>query len=93
MNRWQEHYISTVCGGKIPRTRHEKRKLELLGNVAESVTVHFPDFNGIHGFETAHTETFRIELDDCNMPDGIINVRVLAGNLMLWTDRGYTIDY
>ena len=93
LNKWQKHYIDTLYEGKMPRDKIGKSQLELLKNVKETVTVHFPDFNGFHGFEPAHTETFRVELDECNMPKGIINVEVLSGNLMFWTFRGYAIDY
>ena len=93
LNKWQKHYIDTIYNGRAPRSKAGKRELELLGKVKETVTVHFPDFNGIHGLEPAHTETYRVELDKCNMPKGIIRVDVLAGNLALWTERGYAIDY
>ena len=29
--------------------------------------------------------------DDCNMPEGLISVSVLASNLALWIGRGYKI--
>ncbi len=93
LNKWQQHYIDTYYDGKMPRSKNGKRELDLLGNVKDAVTVHFPDFNGIHGLIPAHTEKLRVELDKSNIPEGIISVEVLAGNLTLWTDRGYQIDY
>lgn len=93
LNKWQKHYINTLYEGKMPRSKCGKRQLELLGYVNESITVHFPDFNGIHGLVPAHEETYRVELDDCNMPEGVISVEALSGNLELWTDRGYAIEY
>ena len=93
LNKWQKYYINIFYEGKMPRNKRGKRELELLGNVKDVVTVHFPDFNGIRGFEPAHSETFRVEFDDCNMPEGIIDIDVLSTNLPLWIDRGYKIDY
>jgi hypothetical protein len=57
------------------------------------VTVHFPDFNGANGFVPAHVETYRIDLDKCDMPHGIISVEALSSNLPFWTRRGYEIEY
>ena len=93
MNRWQEYYLNRLYDGKNPRSKQGKRELELLGNCKERVTVHFPDFYSPRGFKPAHVETYRIVEDGCDMPNGIIDVLVLAGNLTLWTDRGYRIDY
>lgn len=89
LNKWQQHYIEVYYDGKLPRSKSGKLELELLGMVDTGVTVHFPDF----GKTPAHTESFRVSLDECHMPNGIISVEVLSSNLSLWTQRGYRIDF
>ena len=95
MNKWQKRYVESLYGGKMPRSKVGKAELELLGNVKESVTIHFPDFNSPVKSQCspAHDETYKVTLDECDMPKGLISVQVLAGNLLLWTERGYKIDY
>ena len=92
-NRWQEYYRNTLYEGKVPRSNAGKEEYGLLGNVGESVTVHFPDFNGANGFKPGHTDTYVVTLDNCNIPAGLISVQVLAANLRLWAERGYMIEY
>lgn len=82
MNKWQTAYCNEYYDGKKPRTKTGKEKLELLGQVKETVTVEFPD---------GRTETYTVTENDCDMPNGKISVSVLASNLVLWTERGYKI--
>lgn len=78
MNKWQRKYIDTFYKGKIPRTKEGRYEYELLGKMKSEITVEFQD---------GKIETYRIDLEECNMPKGIINVEVLAGNLALWARR------
>ena len=91
MNKWQEKYCAEYYSGKKPRSKVGKEEFELLGKVKEYVVVVFPDFTGANGFKPAHTETYKVTLDDCNIPEGKISVPVLASNLRLWVSRGYKI--
>lgn len=94
MNKWQQMYVDKLYNGKKPRDKHGKQAFELLSKINESFTVHFPDFNGANGFEAAHTNTFTIVDDkDANFTSGKINVEGAGGNLVLWTNRNYQIDY
>lgn len=95
MNKWQEYFLKEYYNGKKPRDKVGKLELELLGQVREKVTIHFPKFESPIESQCheAHSETFTVTEDDCNMPEGIISVSVLAGNLRLWTSRGYEIEY
>lgn len=87
MNKWQKKYCDEYYNGKMPRSKVDKKKFELLGLVKDVVIVEFPECNG----HPAHTETLVVTEDDCNIPEGIISVSVLASNLILWTSRGYKI--
>ena len=91
MNKWQQIYCDIYHKGKMPRGKAGKQAVDLLGKVKSQITVEFPDFNGIHGFEPAHTETYIVTENECNMPEGKISVSALAGNLSLWLDRGYVV--
>ena len=91
MNTWQKVYCDTYFGGKKPRSKRDKEVVELLGTVKEKITVKFPDFKGINGFEPAHAETYVVTENECNMPEGKISVSALAGNLRLWLARGYEV--
>lgn len=95
MNRWQEIYCKTYYKGKLPMTKVGKEELELLGKVQDEVVVHFPTF--VSPIESqcseAHVEKYIVVEDNGNMSEGTINVAILAGNLKLWTDRGYLIEY
>lgn len=84
MNKWQKHFINTYYSGRQPKDAQGKLQFALLGDIKDSVTVHYRD----------ETETFRIVLEDrdCDMPHGIISVNVLASNLYLWASRGYRIE-
>lgn len=82
MNKWQTVYCNEDYNGKAPRTKIGKEKLELLGQVKETVTVEFPE---------GRAETYIVTENDCDMPNGKISVSVLASNLVLWTARGYKI--
>ena len=92
MNRWQKVYCDTYHNGKTPRTKQGKADVELLGKIKSQVTVEFPDFNGANGFKPAHTETYTVTENECNMPNGKISVSVLISNLNLWLSRGYKIS-
>ena len=91
MNKWQKKYCDEYYDGKKPRTKSGKEEFELLGKVKEYVIVEFPGFNDTNGFKPAHTEEYKVTLDDCNIPNGKISVCVLASNLSLWISRGYNI--
>ena len=91
MNNWQQVYCETYYNGKTPRSKQGKADFELLGKVKSTITVEFPDFNGINGLIPAHSETYIITKDNCDMPNGIISVDVLISNLNLWLSRGYKI--
>ncbi|MBR4314169.1 MAG: hypothetical protein IKP66_04590 [Lachnospiraceae bacterium] len=93
MNEWQKYYSEKYCGGIIPKRKGEKEDFELLGKCGKTITVDFPDFKGINGFEPAHTTTFTIRKEFPNMPKGIISVDCLLSNLYLWMSRGYTIHF
>ena len=92
MNRWQEIYVDRVCNGKKPRSKAAQNELKILGSVRNYVVVDFPDFNGLKGLVPAHKETYRVVEDGVDMPNGIIDVRVLATNLILWLSRGYKVS-
>lgn len=91
MNQWQQKYCDIYYSGKKPRSKVGKEEFELLGQVKNYVTIEFPDFHGANGFQPAHSETYEVTLDACDMPNGKISVSVLASNLRLWTSRGYKI--
>ena len=91
MNRWQQVYCDTYYNGKMPRIKQGKQDFELLGKIKEKVIVEFPDFNGVNGFIPAHTDTYLVTEDECNIPKGKISVTVLVSNLNLWLSRGYKI--
>ena len=94
-NKWQEYYKDILYDGKMPRTKQGKAEYAFLGKVKDSVTVHFPEFHSpiVSQCHPAETKTFKVSFDECNIPDGIISVLVLASNLILWTERKYQIDY
>lgn len=91
INVWQKVYRDIYFGGKKPRTKEGIYLDDLLSNVGRTVSVDVPDFNRINGFEPAHTETYIVTEDKCDMPAGLISVRVLASNLMLWLGRGWNV--
>lgn len=91
MNEWQKKYCDEYYNGKKPRSKVGLREFDLLGKVKNYVIVEFPEFSGVNGVVPAHTETYKVTLDDCNMPEGKISACVLAGNLSLWTSRGYSV--
>lgn len=91
MNKWQERYKELI-GGKVPSRGRERDEFNLLSGMKENVIVEFPDFNGVNGFKPAHTEEYIITMNDCNMPEGVISVEILASNLYLWNSRGYKIS-
>ena len=95
MNKWQQLYCDTYHNGKLPRSKVEKEELALLGNVKDKVVIHFPKFDSPIKSQCseAHSETYIVTENKGNMPEGIINALVLAGNLKLWTDRCYLIEY
>lgn len=93
MNKWQQKYVDEYYGGKKPRDKTGKLEFDLLSQVKEKVTVHFPDFKGVGGkFEPAHTETYTVTEDKNDMPNGLISACLLASNLALWASRGYKIE-
>jgi len=87
MNKWQTAYCNEYYNGKMPRSKEGKRKLELLEQVKETVTVEYPEINGT----PAHTETYQVTEDDCDMPNGKISVSVLLSNLTYWSFRGFKV--
>lgn len=91
MNKWQEKYCNEYYNGKIPRSKKGKEDYEFLGKIKSKVTVEFPEFNGANGIIPAHTDTYIVTENDCNIPEGKISVTILIGNLKLWMSRGYKI--
>ena len=87
MNRWQKVYCDTYYKGKLPRSKQGKEDMRLLEQIKDTVTVEFPDF----GSTTAHTETYVVTEDECDIPNGKISVTVLISNLNLWLFRGYKV--
>jgi hypothetical protein len=77
LNEYQRHYVKEFCGGRRPRSATRKRDMELLGKVKDKVIIHFPD----------HNETYRVTLNDCDIPNGIISVEAL-----LWA-QSFPIDF
>lgn len=82
-NKWQKYYRETLCGGTFSAGGTAELEYTLLGKVGEKLTVHFPDGE----------KTFKVTFDDCNIPNGIISVRILASNLRLWIRREHKIDF
>lgn len=74
MNKWQQKYCDVYYNGKAPRTKVGKQEFELLGKMKDFVSVDYGN----------RVEKYEITLDDCNMPEGRIDVRVLASNLRFW---------
>ena len=92
MNKWQKIYCETYYGGKMPKTKHGKWAMNILSQIGNGITVHFPDFNGIHGFKPAHVETYIVTENELDLPNGKISVTNLVSNLELWISRGYKIE-
>lgn len=78
MNKWQKKYVDTYYKGKIPRTKEGCLTYDLLGKIRSEITVEF---------QNGQTETYKVDLEECNIPEGIISVEVLASNLLLWKKR------
>ena len=94
LNKWQWHYFTMLRHRRKHRSKIEKTEFALLGNVHDRITVHFPDFYGYKNqFTPAHNETYIVTFDECDIPKGKISVEALSGNLRLWTERGYRIEY
>ena len=91
LNQWQRVYCKTYFNGNLPNNKTGKHWFQVLGKIKSQVIVDKPDFNGINGFVPAHTETYVVTENECDMPNGKFSVSVLAGNLDLWTSRGYKI--
>ena len=93
MNKWQQRYVNEYYDGKKPRDKNGKLKFDLLGQVNEKVTVHFPEFKRENGeVRPAYTETYNVTEDTNDMPNGLISACLLAHNLLFWASRGYKID-
>lgn len=92
MNNWQKVYCDTYHNGKTPRSKTGKQDMELLGKIKSQVIVEFPDFTGANGFVPAHTDTYIVTEDDCDIPNGKISVSVLVSNVKLWLSRGYKVS-
>ena len=91
MNNWQKVYCDTYYDGKLPKDKSGKEDMKLLGQIKSKVIVEFPDFNGVNGFKPAHTETYVVTENECDMPNGKISVSMLISNLNLWISRGYKV--
>lgn len=93
MNNWQNIYFSKFCSHGYSGIHI--RRLKLLGNVHNSVTVHFPEFKSRFTSlcQPAEVVTYVVTEATDDMPNGLISVATLAANLALWTDRGYEIEY
>ena len=93
MNKWQQRYVNEYYDGKKPRDKSGKLRFDLLGQVKEKVTVHFPEVKCENGkVRPAHSETYTVTEDKNDMPNGIISACLLSGNLALWASRGYKIE-
>ena len=73
----------------VPRGNRNKWCYEMLGQIRETVTVHFPEFKGLHGVEPAKVVTYKVDEQKVDMPHSVISVLTLASNLELWAERGY----
>ena len=101
MNKWQKYYLKKHFGGTAPTDETGKKEIRLLEKCGSAVTVHFPDFSTkryVNGsLQTIvipkHTDTYTITEDECDILNGKISVQVLTANLILWTARGYQIDF
>ena len=91
INVWQKVFRDELFGGKKPKGREGIYKDALLAKVGKTVMVEMPDFNSFSGFVPAHTETYMVTKDECDMDHGLISVMVLVSNLALWLDRGLTV--
>ncbi len=85
INKWQQRYLDEYYGSSLPKRwdTEGKEEFDLLGKCKDTVTVHLS--TGI--------DTYKITLDECNIPKGIISVCVLAANLRFWKFRGFTIEF
>ena len=76
MNQWQEIYCNEYYNGKKPRSKAGKSEYELLSVIKSCVVVEFPQ----NGSTPAHTETYTVTPDECDIPNGKISVCVLVSN-------------
>ena len=81
MNKWQTIYCNTYYNGKKPNTKVGKQEFELLAQVKSEVTVEFSD----------QIETYKVTETKDDMPNGLISVCTLSGNLRLWLYRGLKV--
>lgn len=82
MNKWQKKYVDIYYDGEIPADSEGRVAYDLLGKLRSEITVEF---------QNGEKETYRIDLEECNIPEGVISVRILARNLVLWITRGLKI--
>ena len=82
MNRWQRAFMEQMGYKNVPRGKYNKWCYEVLGKVAETVTVQFP----------TGPKTYVVDETHLDMPNGYIDVLALAANLELWVlDRKYKV--
>ena len=77
-NKWQKKYIeiySEVCSIKSLKRSPEYK---MLGDVEDYIIVELAP---------GKKEKYKVTLDKCNMPKGLIDVETLATNLSLWAFR------
>lgn len=86
MNKYQKIYCDIYYNGKMPKTKIGKEEFNLLGKCENFVTVNYGEKFG------NKVETYWIS-DECNMPEGKIDVHTLASNLRFWTFKGFEIIY
>ena len=85
MNRFQQKYCDTCYEGKKPKDKIGKLEFELLGNMKSNrIRVRHPAFS-FPGFETSPERVEELVVnEECDIPNGKINVEVLASNLRFW---------
>ena len=92
MNRWQQQYLEHYYKGQTPRDKTGQNMYEFLGKVEKEVTVHFPAFDGVNEYKPAHTETYTLSEDSCDMRNNIMSITALSLNVTRWQKNGYRID-
>lgn len=91
MNKWQKYYRDKYYNGKEPRDKIGKMEFAALAPIKDYVIVNFPEIKKTTGVVPAFTQEFKVTFDELDMPNGLISVDSLAGNLPLWVSRKYRI--
>ncbi len=76
----------------MPGDKRGKKQFELLGAVEDTVTVYFPEMKGVNGIKPAHSQTYLVTENRCDMPNGVISAVVLSWQMLGWSNKGYKID-